>query len=185
MILPIQIYGAAVLRKTAKEIDADYLGLQKLIDNMFETMYKAEGLGLAAPQIGHSIRLIVYDADCMSEDDPSLKDFIGVLINPRIIERKGETSLISEGCLSLPGIREEVERQDTILIEYYDGSFVKQTEELSGYKARIIQHEYDHLEGVLFVDHLASLKRKLLQGRLTAITKGKAEAKYKVAIPSV
>jgi len=181
MIYPIYVYGTSVLRKRAKEIKPDYHDLSSLISDMFETMKVSDGVGLAAPQIGLSIRLIVIDAAEMEiEDDPSLKDFRKVLINPLIIEKSGEKWVFNEGCLSLPAIREDVERHSVIKIRYYDENFNLHEEVYDGVKARIIQHEYDHLEGILFVDRINPIKKRLLNGRLQAIAKGVTSVSYKI-----
>ncbi|GAF03666.1 peptide deformylase [Saccharicrinis fermentans] len=180
MILPVTVYGHPVLRKVADEIDEDYEGLEKLIDNMWDTMYHTDGIGLAAPQIGKSIRLIVIDATPMAEDFPELEGFKRVLINPIILESGDDQCNESEGCLSLPGIREEVKRPTSIKIEYENENFELVEEELDGFAARVVQHEYDHVEGVLFVDHLSSLKKRLLKSKLTAIAKGKVDVSYRI-----
>jgi len=179
MILPVVIYGTPVLKKRAKEIDEDHENLDKLIENMFETMYKAEGVGLAAPQVGLSIRLFVLDASPMEEDEPSLKDFKKIFINPEIINEEGDKWMFNEGCLSLPTLREDVHRHAKIRIRYQDENFKLHDEVYEGIKARIIQHEYDHLEGILFVDRISPLRKKLLTGRLNTIKKGKVDIKYK------
>jgi peptide deformylase len=186
MIYPIVAYGDPVLKRKADEIDADYPGLQQLISDMFETMYQANGVGLAAPQIGKSIRLFVVDATPFSDGedgDVSCKDFKRVFINPIIFEESGEEWGFEEGCLSIPGVREEVFRKENLLIEYYDENWDLYEEELDGFAARVVQHEYDHLEGVLFTDRLKPLRRTLLQGRLNDITKGKADADYRMRFP--
>lgn len=183
MIYPIVAYGSGVLRKVAAEIDPHYEGLQQLIADMFETMYKAEGVGLAAPQIGKSIRLIVIDAAPMEEDDPTLKDFTMVMINPIILEESGESWEYNEGCLSVPGLREDVTRKSKITIEYYDENFELHEKEFDGIRARIIQHEYDHLEGIVFTDHLNSLKKRFVKGKLGNISKGRVDVKYKMIFP--
>ncbi|MCW3786259.1 peptide deformylase [Plebeiibacterium sediminum] len=180
MILPVVVYGHPVLRKVAEEIDEDYKGLKELIDNMWQTMYKSDGVGLAAPQIGESIRLIVIDADVLAEDFPECKGWKKVLINPIITEFGEEECNESEGCLSLPGIREDVKRPTKIKVEYEDENFELVVEELDGFIARVVQHEYDHLEGKLFVDHLSPLKKRFLKGKLAAITKGKVSVSYKI-----
>ncbi len=180
MILPVTVFGHPVLRKVADEIDEDYEGLDKLIENMWQTMYHTEGIGLAAPQIGKAIRLIVIDASPMAEDFPELADFKKVLINPIITEFGDENCNESEGCLSLPGIREEVKRPTKIKIEYEDENFDLIEEELDGFAARVVQHEYDHVEGKLFVDHLSPLKKRLIKGKLTAISKGKVDVSYRI-----
>jgi peptide deformylase len=182
MTLPIVLYGSPVLRRKAEDITSDYPGLAKLIADMFETMHKSDGLGLAAPQVNKSIRLFVIDTAPLVEDDPSLADFKKAFINAKITERMGEDVLYSEGCLSLPSLREDVARPSQIRIEYYDENFVFHNEVYDGVKARVIQHEYDHTEGVVFTDHLSPLKRKLLSSKLNAISKGKVSASYKVKL---
>ena len=181
MILPITQYGDGVLRKVCTPIDPDYPDLKALIFNMFETMYNASGVGLAAPQIGLPIRLFVVDAEPM--DEVNLKGFKKVFINAKLIEEKGDKWAYNEGCLSIPGIREDVNRKEEITIEYFDENFEKHKETYNAKLARVIQHEYDHIEGKLFVDYLSSLKKQMLKGRLADITKGKAEVDYKVRIP--
>jgi len=185
MIFPIEIYGASILRQKTKEIDfknIDNNELTKLIDSMFETMYASDGVGLAAPQVGHILRIFVIDASEMDKNDPELQNFKKVFINPIIIKKFGENKVFNEGCLSLPGIREDIVRPDNIIIRYYDENFEFHEETYSGIKSRIIQHEYDHLEGILFIDHLSPLKRKLLQGKLNKISKGLVDVNYKVKI---
>ncbi|MEJ4087856.1 peptide deformylase [Galbibacter orientalis] len=190
MILPIVAYGDPVLRKVAKDIPKDYPKLDVLIENMFETMYNAYGVGLAAPQIGLPIRLFVIDATAFADDDElsekekeQLTGFKKVFINPTIIEETGEEWTFNEGCLSIPDIREDVTRNAIIKIEYYDADFNKHIEEFDGLAARVIQHEYDHIEGVLFTDKLSSLKKRLLKGKLTSISKGKIKIDYKMRFP--
>jgi len=183
MVYPVFIYGSPVLRKKTLEINKDYPGLKGFIEDLFETMYVSDGLGLAAPQIGKSLRVFVLDGAPLAEDDPSLNDFKKVLINPEIIEKDGEEIAFNEGCLSIPNIREDVLRPAKIRITYYDEDFKFHDEYYEGLKARIIQHEYDHLEGILFVDLIAPIRKKLLKGKLSAISKGKFEAKYKVKLP--
>lgn len=182
MVYPIVVYGSPLLRKVAIEIDPTYEGLKKLIDDMFETMVVSDGVGLAAPQIGKSIRLFIIDASPLAEEDPHLKDFKKVFINPKIVNQDGESWGFVEGCLSLPEIREEVSRPSQIQIQYYDENFTFHDEKFDGVKARIIQHEYDHLDGILFVDLLAPLKKKLLKGKLNNIAKGKVGASYRTKI---
>ncbi len=184
MIYPIVVYGSPLLRKKAVEIDRDYPDLKQFIDNMFETMYYSEGIGLAAPQVGKSIRLFVVDATELDEDtDEDLKDFKKVFINPNIISETGDEWLFAEGCLSIPNIREDISRNADVVIEYYDENWEFHREEYTGTKARIIQHEYDHLEGVLFVDKISMLRRRLLKGKLNDIARGKAkDVKYKMRI---
>ncbi|WP_027386782.1 peptide deformylase [Chryseobacterium gregarium] len=189
MILPIRAFGDPVLRKVAKEIDQDYPELQNLIDNMFETMYSANGIGLAAPQVGLDIRMFVIDVSPLAEDEDydeikdELAEFKKVFINARILEESGEEWKFNEGCLSIPDVREDVKRKDTIVIEYYDENFVKHTETFSDIRARVIQHEYDHIEGILFTDHLSALKKKLVKGKLNKITQGEVSISYKMRFP--
>jgi peptide deformylase len=183
MTFPIVVYGHPILRKVAAEITKEYPGLDKLIEDLFETMYYSEGLGLAAPQIGKSIRIFVIDGKPAAEDEPSLADFKKAFINPQITERCGELQPMNEGCLSIPNLREEVMRESHIRITYYDENWEFHDEVYDGYKARIIQHEYDHLDGILFPDRLTPLCRRLLKGKLTAISKGNFEADYKTILP--
>lgn len=180
MILPIYTYGTPVLRKEAEDINPDYPNLNSLIQNMFDTMYHAEGVGLAAPQVGHSIRLLVIDLVPFEDDDPELAKFKVVMINPEMLEMSEEEVSGSEGCLSIPGISEDVFRSEWIKIKYLDEHFVEHTEEFEGFKARVIQHEYDHLEGSLFTDHVSGLRRQMLKSKLTNIAKGKTSCSYKV-----
>jgi len=183
MIYPIVVYGHAVLRKVAEEIDKDYPGLDRLIPDLFETMYYSEGLGLAAPQIGKSIRIFVIDGSPVAEDEPSLADFKKVFINAHIIEKGGEQIPMNEGCLSIPNLREEVTRESRIRITYNDEKWEFHDEIYDGYKARVIQHEYDHLDGIMFTDKVSPLRRRLLKSKLTAISKGRFEAEYKTILP--
>ena len=191
MILPIVAYGDPVLKKVGDEIDKDYPGLAELLENMWETMYAASGVGLAAPQIGKSIRLFIVDASPFADDeedepDPKakgLENFKKVFINPIIEDETGENWVFQEGCLSIPKIREDVYRKEKITITYYDESFEFHEETYDGYAARVIQHEYDHIEGVLFTDHLAPLKRKLLTKKLTNISRGEIEVDYRMKFP--
>ncbi len=180
MILPIYTYGNAVLRKVAEPIKADYPHLKSLISNMFDTMYHAEGVGLAAPQIGQAIRLLVIDLAPFKEDDPELGAFKVVMINPQMLERSEEEVVGEEGCLSIPGIHETVSRSLKIKIKYQDENFFEWVEEFESYKARVIQHEYDHLEGNLFTDKVTPIRRQLLKSKLTNIVKGKTSTSYKV-----
>jgi peptide deformylase len=185
MILPITLYGDPVLRKIAGNIDLNYEGLQELIEDMFETMYNAEGVGLAAPQIGLPIRLFVVDLSPLSKDEPSLEGFRKAFINANIIERSGDEELMEEGCLSIPGIHEEVYRKNYIRMQYLDKEGVAHDKEFTGYTARVLQHEYDHLDGIMFTDHCSPLKRRLLKRRLTDISKGITTAAYRVKIPKI
>ncbi|NVO02324.1 MAG: peptide deformylase [Bacteroidetes bacterium] len=183
MILPIVAYGDPVLKKVASEIGPSYPGLKELIANMYETMYEAPGVGLAAPQIGLSIRLIVIDATAFAEDDEDVDGFKKVFINAKIYEEEGEEWLFNEGCLSFPNLREDVMRKPNIRIRYQDENFEKHDEEFSGIAARIIQHEYDHIEGIVFVDRISPLKKRLLKGRLNDISKGDVKVAYKMKFP--
>lgn len=179
MILPVYLYGQPVLREETVEIDKDYPNLSGLIDNMFETMYNADGVGLAAPQIGLNIRLFVIDLEPLAEDDPKYKGFKKVFINPQIIEYKGDMVKMTEGCLSIPGINESVEREESIRIQYFDENFVEHDEEYSDFYARCIQHEYDHIEGVLFVDKISAIRKQLIKSKLTNLVKGRVNCHYR------
>lgn len=189
MILPIVAYGDPVLRKEGSDISADYPGLQELIDNMIETMHAAHGVGLAAPQIGKSIRLFVVDTAGFveegEEDEEGLKDFKKVFINAQIEDESEEGFLFNEGCLSIPEVRGEVERPDKITITYYDRDFKQHTETYDGLKGRVIQHEYDHIDGILFTDHLAPLRKSMLKKRLNNISQGKVQVHYKMKFPAL
>lgn len=192
MILPIIAYGDPVLRKKGKEISKDYPKLNELIDNMWETMYGAYGVGLAAPQVGLPIRLFLVDASPFAEDEdlsPEEKEkLLGlkkVFINPTILEERGDEWAFNEGCLSIPDVREDVFRKPDITIEYYDEDFNKHTEEFTGLAARVIQHEYDHIEGILFTDKLGSLKKRLIKSKLANISKGKINVDYRMRFPAV
>ncbi len=179
MILPIVVYGSPVLRAENKEIDATYPEARKLIDDMYATMYAAEGVGLAAPQVGRNIRLFVVDATPWADDEPELAGFRRAFINPEIYERSGEEGFYNEGCLSLPGLHEDVSRPVTIRMRYLDENFEPHDEEFTGRAARVIQHEYDHLEGIVFTDHLSPLRKTLLKSKLTGFTKGKYKVSYR------
>lgn len=183
MILPIVAYGDPVLKHEAVEIESDYSGLKELLANMYETMYKAEGVGLAAPQIGKSIRIFIVDASPFEEDEPQLKNFNKTFINPIIVEEEGKEWGFNEGCLSIPGVREDVMRKPNITIEYMDEDFNLIEEEYDGIAARIIQHEYDHIEGVLFTDKINPLKRRLLTTKLNNISKGNVKVPYRMKFP--
>ena len=192
MILPIVAYGDPVLRKVAKEIDANYPNLEELIANMRQTMYNASGVGIAAPQIGKSIRLFVIDAtpfaedeDLSPEDQAQLKDFNKVFINPKVIDEDGDEWAFNEGCLSIPDIREDVFRQESVTFEYQDENFVKHTKTLTGVAARVFQHEYDHLEGILFTDKLSSLKKRIIKKKLEKISLGKIDVEYRMRFPNL
>jgi len=192
MILPIVAYGDPVLRKVAVDIDESYPDLQKLITNMRETMYNASGVGLAAPQIGKSIRLFLIDAspfaedkDLSNEDRETLKTFNKVFINAKILEEEGDEWAFNEGCLSIPDVREDVFRQPKITIAYFDEKFEKHTEILEGLAARVFQHEYDHIEGILFTDKLSSLKKRIIKKKLENISKGKIRIDYRMRFPNL
>jgi peptide deformylase len=177
------VYGDPVLRQAAEPVGPDYPDFADFLANMWETMYFADGVGLAAPQVGQSIRIFVIDASAGADEDPALKDFKKAFINPQIIETSGTQVSIEEGCLSLPEIRENIGRPDTVRIRYQDENFEFHDETWSGFAARVIQHEYDHLEGKLFIDYLSPLKRKLLRGKLLNITKGNINPHYKIRSP--
>ncbi len=183
MILPVYAYGESVLRKECQEITPEYPQLKELIANMFETMYASHGVGLAAPQIGLDIRLFVVDGSPFAEDEPALKGFKRVFINAYIVEEAGKEWDFEEGCLSIPGIREPVRRQETITLEYMDENFEWKEEKFSGLAARIIQHEHDHTDGILFIDHISPFRRRLLGGRLKDITNGRVHHDYKMRFP--
>jgi peptide deformylase len=190
MILPIIAYGSPVLKKKAEDISKDYPKFDELLENMFETMYNASGVGLAAPQIGLSIRLFIVDAKPFSEDESlsdleknELESFKRVFINPQIIEENGIEWDFNEGCLSIPDVHEDIFRKPEITIEYLDENFTPQKEKLSGLAARVVQHEYDHIEGVLFTDRISNLKKRLIKSKLTNISKGKIEVGYKMKYP--
>ena len=187
MLLPIIAYGHPVLKRKAKVIPKDYPNLSVLIENMFETMYNASGVGIAAPQIGLSIRLFIVDTSPFSEDESlsdeeqnQLKSFKKTFINPEIIEESGNDWSFDEGCLSIPNIRESVIRQPEIKIQYFDENFIKHVQSFDGLLARVIQHEYDHVEGVLFTDKLSSFKKQLLKKKLLKISSGKLSFDYEM-----
>ena len=190
MILPIVAYGTPVLKKKALDIPEDYEGLDTLIENLWETMYAASGVGLAAPQVGLGLRLFVIDASPFAEDDElsldeqaQLKGFKKAFINPVIEEESGEEWAFNEGCLSIPDVREEVKRQEKLTISYQNEAGEQLTESYTGLAARVIQHEYDHIEGILFTDKLSPLKKRLIKGKLTNISKGKVQVDYKMKFP--
>lgn len=183
MIYPIVIYGSPVLRKVAQEIDQNYPDLEEFIKNMWETMYVSDGVGLAAPQVGKSVRLFVIDASPFEEDEPSLKDFKKTFINAKIVETVEEEVIANEGCLSIPLLREDVSRPIKIRLQYQDENFNDHDEWFEGMSARIIQHEYDHTEGILFTDKVAPIKKRLIKSKLNAISKGKFSVNYKVKLP--
>ncbi|WP_273530869.1 peptide deformylase [Leyella lascolaii] len=181
MILPIYIYGNPVLRKQAQEITPDYPDLQTLIENMFETLTESDGVGLAAPQIGLDIRLVVIDLDVLSEDFPEYKDFKKVYINPHIVEydTEGSKDTMEEGCLSLPGIHENVTRPKRIHVTYQDKDFNMHDEWVDGYLARVMQHEFDHLDGTMFVDRLSPMRKQLIRNKLKSLLQGRYRCGYR------
>lgn len=180
MILPIYIYGHPVLRKVSEDITADYPNLKELISNMFETLTESDGVGLAAPQIGLNIRLAVIDLDVLSEDFPEYKDFRRAYINPHILEYdETETETMEEGCLSIPGIHENVKRPTRIRVKYVDEDFVEHEEWVDGYLARVMQHEFDHLDAKMFVDRVSPLRRQLIKNKLKAILQGRFRCGYR------
>lgn len=179
MIYPIYIYGSGVLRKECEEIDENYPELPKLIEDMFATMYATDGVGLAAPQIGKDIRLFVVDATPFADVDKTATGFKKVFINPEIYEVSEEEVLLNEGCLSVPGIHEDVYRPETIRINYLDENFVEHDVELTGWPARVVQHEYDHLDGIVFTDRLSTLRKTLLRNKLNGMSKGKFSCAYR------
>ncbi len=178
--MPVYIYGQPVLRKVCRDIPADYKGLNGLVENMFETMYNADGIGLAGPQVGLDYRIFVIDLDVLAENNPEYKGFKKAFINARITERDGEDVVAEEGCLSLPGIHENVSRKNRIRIQYLDESLQPQDEIYEGFKARVIQHEYDHIEGILFIDHISAIRKQLVKSKLNNMLKGKVNCSYKV-----
>ncbi|MBM72328.1 MAG: peptide deformylase [Crocinitomicaceae bacterium] len=186
MIKPIVAFGDPLLKAEAEEIEKDFPGLEKLLDDMWETMYEAEGVGLAAPQIGESIRLFIVDGSPFGEGEDADPDCVGfkrVMINPVIYESSKKTSVMEEGCLSIPGIREEVVRPVSVKIEYFNENWDLKEEMLSGVAARIVQHEYDHLDGIMIPDHISSIKRRLLHGKLRDIGLGKVAVGYRMRLP--
>lgn len=180
MILPIYVYGQPVLRQVAEDITVDYPNLKELIENMFETMDHADGVGLAAPQIGLPIRVVVINLDVLSEDYPEYKDFRKVYINAHIDVVEGEEVSMEEGCLSLPGIHESVKRGSKIHVRYMDENFVEHNEVVEGFLARVMQHEFDHLDGKMFIDHISPLRKQMIKGKLNTMLKGKARSSYKM-----
>ncbi|MCK9158956.1 MAG: peptide deformylase [Bacteroidaceae bacterium] len=180
MLLPIFIYGMPVLRQNTKDIASDYPNLKELISNMFETMVHADGVGLAAPQIGLPIRLAVITLDPFSDDYPEYKDFNKAYINPHILEFGDKEVSMEEGCLSLPGIHESVKRSDKIRVKYMDENFEEHEEFVEGYLARVMQHEFDHLDGKLFIDHISAFRKQMVNGKLNVMLKGKVRGSYKM-----
>ena len=192
MILPIIAYGDPVLRRKAKAISKDYPNLDALIENMYETMYNAFGVGLAAPQIGLPIRIFLVDTAPFAEDEAlseeeqiQLKNFKQTFINAKILEEDGDEWAFNEGCLSIPNVREDVFRKSNVKIEFQDENFTTHVKEFDGLLARVIQHEYDHIEGVLFTDKISNLKKRLIKGKLTNISKGKTNVDYRMRFPDI
>lgn len=179
MILPIYIYGQPVLRKVAEDIAPDYPNLKELIANMHETMDAAEGVGLAAPQIGLPIRVVVVNLDVLSDEFPEFKGYRKAFINPHILETSGELEDMEEGCLSLPGIHENVKRAGKIHVTYLDEDLQPHDEMVEGYLARVMQHEFDHLDGKMFIDHISTLRKQMIRGKLSAMLKGKVRCAYR------
>ena len=180
MLLPIYLYGQAVLRKEAAEVSADYPNLKELAENMFQTMAKANGVGLAAPQVGLALRMFVVDGNGLEEDYPECQNFRRCMINPEIVEQSKDTVVKDEGCLSIPGIYEAVKRPEWIVIRYQDENMEQHEEKITGFAARMTLHEYDHLDGKMFIDHLSPLRKQLIKNKLSAILKGKVSTSYKV-----
>ena len=180
MIYPIVLYGNPVLKKVATPVERDYPQLRQLVDDMFRTMYKADGVGLAAPQIGLSIRLFVVDVSPLASEMPECSGFRKAFVNPEILSYEGDMVAHEEGCLSLPGISETVRRPDRITIHYFDEDWNEKTETVSGFAARAVQHEYDHIDGHVFVDKISLIRKQMISSKLSALAKGKAQCRYKV-----
>ena len=181
MIYPVTVFGDPVLRKKAEPITEDFKDLKGFIQNMFDTMYTSDGVGLAAPQVGQSVRIFVLDTTIDEEDEPA--GIKRAFINPEIVEKYGDEWSMNEGCLSVPEIREDVLRPESVVLKYFDENMVEHEETFNGFTARVIQHEYDHLEGIMFVDYLNPLKKRILKSKLLAISKGKVIPKYRIKIP--
>ena len=179
MILPVYLYGQPVLRQKAEEVPADYPNLKQLVADMFETMYRAEGVGLAAPQVGLSLRLLVIDADVVKDDFPECKGFKRTMVNPVFLERSPEEVSMEEGCLSLPGVHEKVARSTRIRVRYFDEEMKEHEEVIEGWAARGVQHECEHLEGHVFIDNVSAIRRQLNKGKLNSIIKGTARCSYR------
>lgn len=182
MIYPIYIYGSPVLRKMAEPVPEDYPELKKFVADLFETMYASDGVGLAAPQVGRDVRIFVVDASIYADQDAGLAQFKRAFINPEIYERSDEEVLMGEGCLSLPGLHEDVYRPAAVRIRYMDENLEPHDELLEGFAARVVQHEYDHLDGKVFTDHLSPVRKTLLKNKLTAMSKGKYRADYRTKL---
>ncbi len=179
MIYPIVIYGNSILRKKAEPIEQTYPNLDLLIKDMYQTLNNADGVGLAAPQIGLSIRLFIIDLSILGEETPAYLNYKRTMINPQILSFEGEDVTMDEGCLSLPGLSETVKRKDKISIEYYDENWEKKVETYEGYPCRVIQHEYDHIEGHVFVDRISPIRKQMISTKLSAMSKGKVKCNYK------
>lgn len=182
MKLPVYLYGHPVLREVAQDITPDYPELSKLIEDMWETMYHTDGIGIAAPQIGRAIRLFVIDADVMKDDYPECAGFKRCFINARLVESSESLCTENEGCLSIPGVHEKVERPTTITVEYLNERFEPQRETLSGFAARVVLHEYDHIEGVLFIDKISAVRKTMIKSKLLNIAKGKSNTGYRTVV---
>ena len=185
MILPIVAFGSPVLRKKCIDISPDYPELEMLLENMKETMYEAHGVGLAAPQINKAIRLFLIDTAPFVNDEEEAEEVIvkQVFINAKILKETGEEWDFNEGCLSIPDVREDISRKPSITIEYFDENFEKHTDTYDGLTARVIQHEYDHIQGVLFTDKISALRKRMIKGKLMDISKGKVDVSYKMRFP--
>lgn len=179
MLLPIYLYGQAVLRKEAQDVPVDYPDLKTLVANMFQTMEKANGVGLAAPQVGLPLRMFVVDGNGLESEYPECLNFRRCMINPEILEESSETITKDEGCLSVPGVYEAVKRPDWIVVRYKDDDFVEHEEKITGFAARMTLHEYDHLNGKMFIDRVSPLRKQLIKNKLSAILKGKVDISYK------
>jgi len=180
MILPIYTYGQPVLREETQTVGKDHPGLKELIKNMFDTMANADGVGLAAPQVGQSLKLLVIDGDSIAKTRPECKNFRRVMINPEITERSGETVSLEEGCLSFPGIHEKVPRAISVKVRYFDADFNEKEEMIEGFAARIVQHECEHLDGRVFIDSISPIRRQLNKGKLNNLIKGSVSCDYKI-----
>ncbi|MCD7714569.1 MAG: peptide deformylase [Prevotella sp.] len=182
MVLPIYVYGSQVLRKIARDITPDYPDLEKFIADMWDTLYESDGIGLAAPQVGRDVRVVVIDLNEISDRFPEYKDFRRVFINGHIVESSEETDTSEEGCLSLPGVHENVTRPTRIRVKYVDEQFAEHDEWVDGYLARVIQHEFDHLEGIVFSDRISPMRKQLVRGKLKGLTQGRFKCGYKCKI---
>lgn len=185
MILPVVAYGHPVLKKVAGDVTPDYPELKQFVADLWETMYKTDGVGLAAPQVNRSVRIFVIDASAFAEKYPETDNFRKTFINPYIYKEEGEEWSFNEGCLSFPGLREDIMRKPVVYIRYVDEDFVQHDERYEGVIARIIQHEYDHIEGVVFVDRISTLKKMLIKGKLNDISKGNVDVDYKMTFPAI